>query len=144
MSSSRLVMMTKAIQRFAKKHLHLAGVNTEQVVVCGLPNSEAGYCIRNVDEFCQKATSCEPVLCWAIYAVGGGLLANLHAVIRCKGKLRDITPCQFGLKTRQIIVEERMTVEEARAHTVRREQTFMDITNIRIAQEAGIDFLKLV
>jgi hypothetical protein len=109
-------------------------------------NSEVLVCLRNVSEYCKKNEDAEPVLCWWLLSRNGVRRANLHAVVREDGKLRDITshPLGNGDKTRIIVIETRLSVEQARNLTRERQQTFKDVISPPRWQEDGIDFFKVI
>ena len=128
---------------FVKKFLKL-DARCEVVKITGLPKSKWGYCIKNVDEFCKKIKSATPILAWSIVTGSGLTVANLHAVIEIKGKLRDITPAVFMETTRTIVREPRMTVARARELTQLHNNTFCDIFDGKYTQTPGIDFFDVI
>ena len=131
--------MNKFVQTFLKTEEGVVGVDVKP-----LPNSECGYCFRNVDEFCKKIKTAEPVLCWQLFQFGNQIVGNLHAIIRMKGRLIDITPPAFPmLVSKGVVLEKRMCVVEARRLTRETGKTFFDVTSPEIPQENGLDFFNM-
>ena len=134
------------LKRFITENLKLEGEFAHRVEI---PNNFGKAlpmrCLKNVDDFCARITQAEPLLCWAIQTRGKYTQAVLHAVIRYHDSLRDITPGTSQEKDCRIIVlEPRMTVQQAVFLCEKHGKTFLNIMDFKVQQDVGIDFFRCI